>query len=387
MKRFKFLLSVLFVLIFASSLNAATATKSYTYSGSLTSGQTKTHTLSIPYDGTLALTVYTSNSSDVVVAYVKNSGTLIIGTNTTGSAEVSAGSTLSIQVMAAHVASNTSYYRLKFKLTYTPNSAPVISSISATPSSTTYGNSVTVKVSATDADGNLSYVKFVKGSSSVTDSTSPYSQAYSGLAAGSHSVTAYAVDTNAASDDASVSFTVNKRPISVKANSGTSIQGASPSNPGLTLTSGSMAYSQSLSGIGLSNSFGITSSSPVGSYTLTVNGSPANYAVTKTAGVWVVQSGNITETDADGDGIDDNMEKTLCNNLTTLTASNLTKPDADGDLYSNIVERLGGASDSSFTSGTSWGSSSAPGSAYSGLTLITPTGIVLSINTSDLTVN
>ena len=212
---------VLFIcsLLFAS--NAQAATKSFSYYGYLSSGQTKTHQLVIPYDGTLKLTVRSmTGRQNYIVAYVKNSGKAILGTGTSSSittkpTAVSAGDSLTIEVFPAHLQSSRGQYYITCKLTYTPNRAPVVSSITASPSTTTYGNSVTVKVAASDADGNLSYVKFTKGSSSVNDTTSPYAHTYAGLAAGTHTVKAYAVDTKAASDDASVSFKINKATPSV----------------------------------------------------------------------------------------------------------------------------------------------------------------------------
>jgi hypothetical protein len=61
-------------------------------------------------------------------------------------------------------------------------------------------------------------------------------------------------------------LTVNKRNITVTALGGTSVYGDSPSNPGLSATN--LASFDTVSALtGLSNSFGITNTSTVNTYT------------------------------------------------------------------------------------------------------------------------
>jgi hypothetical protein len=71
---------------------------------------------------------------------------------------------------------------------------------------------------------------------------------------------------------------------------GTSIYGSSPSNPGLAATG--LQNGQDVSALtGLFNTFGISSTSSVGSYSLSVGGALTNpnYTVTSTVnGQWVV---------------------------------------------------------------------------------------------------
>ena len=87
-------------------------------------------------------------------------------------------------------------------------------------------------------------------------------------------------------------------PITVTATGGTSVYGSSPSNPGFTVTG--LVNSQTTSVLtGLSNSFGITSASDVGSspYTLAVSGilSNANYSITaRNTADWSVTPATLT---------------------------------------------------------------------------------------------
>ena len=86
------------------------------------------------------------------------------------------------------------------------------------------------------------------------------------------------------------SWTVNPAPVTVTALGGSSTVGSSPGNPGLSATG--LQNGQSASVLtGLSNSFGITSTSPIGSYVMSVIGTltNANYTVVGTnSGTWSV---------------------------------------------------------------------------------------------------
>jgi len=86
------------------------------------------------------------------------------------------------------------------------------------------------------------------------------------------------------------SWTVNPAPVTVTALGGSSTYGASPANPGLSATG--LQNGQSASVLtGLSNSFGITSTSPIGSYVLSVVGTltNGNYTVVgSNSGTWNV---------------------------------------------------------------------------------------------------
>jgi hypothetical protein len=89
-------------------------------------------------------------------------------------------------------------------------------------------------------------------------------------------------------------FAITPAPVIVTALGGSSNYGSSPSNPGLSATG--LQNGQSVNVLtGLSNSFGITSTSAVGSYTLHVIGTLTNpnYSLTGTNnGIWTVNSGS-----------------------------------------------------------------------------------------------
>jgi len=87
-------------------------------------------------------------------------------------------------------------------------------------------------------------------------------------------------------------LTVNPAPVTVTALSGSSIYGASSSNPGLSATGLQNGESASVL-TGLSNSFGISKTSAAASYVLSVTGTLANpnYVVAGTvSGTWLVYS-------------------------------------------------------------------------------------------------
>ena len=73
------------------------------------------------------------------------------------------------------------------------------------------------------------------------------------------------------------------------ANSGVSVYGQSPTNPGLTVIG--LQNGDALTG--LSNSFGITNFTNAATTTLNVNGtfSNQNYVVSRRAGIWIARSG------------------------------------------------------------------------------------------------
>ena len=100
----------------------------------------------------------------------------------------------------------------------------------------------------------------------------------------------------------SVSFTITVGAavslITVTANSGSSSYGESPANPGFTATGLLPGDDESVL-TGLSNSFGITSATEVGTYTLEVIGTLSNAKYTVTdfySGQWTVNPANITVT-------------------------------------------------------------------------------------------
>jgi hypothetical protein len=357
-------------------------------SGSISSGMSNNLYVVFPYSGTAVFAFICTYPQATVGGRLYRGTTLIdsrtpsTGGCTFGGVSVVAGVTYNLN---SYCTAGSGNYVTVITLTYTPNSAPVITSMTASPSAPLYGQSVTVTVTATDADSNLSYVRFSKDGVNVDDNTSPFAQVYSGLGAGIHTVTAYAVDTQAASDDEVIQFTVSQRPISVMANSGTSLYGTAPTGQGLSLVSGSLVNGDTLASIGLSADTAITLGTPPGTYTIAVAGTPANYSVTGTSGTWTVVNAVNGYADSDNDVIPDNIEMRLFGNLTTVSSVNQLSVDADGDLFSRLVEALGGLSEGTFTTGTNWTTSNAPGSNLSGgPILVTSSGACLSVNTGTL---
>jgi filamentous hemagglutinin family protein len=100
-------------------------------------------------------------------------------------------------------------------------------------------------------------------------------------------------------------LTINPAPVTVTALGGSSIYGSSPANPGLSATG--LQNGQTASALtGLSNSFGITSATNAGGYTLSVAGTltNANYTVTSTIpGAWTVNPAPVTVTALGGSSI------------------------------------------------------------------------------------
>ncbi len=95
------------------------------------------------------------------------------------------------------------------------NQLPTVSITSpANNASFTAPVSVTINASASDADGTVSLVEFFNGSTKLgEDATSPYSFAWTGVAAGSYTLTAKATDNNSgATTSAAVNITVQAAP-------------------------------------------------------------------------------------------------------------------------------------------------------------------------------
>ncbi|MBP6858642.1 MAG: fibronectin type III domain-containing protein [Candidatus Pacebacteria bacterium] len=100
-----------------------------------------------------------------------------------------------------------------FKTDAPANSAPVVS-ISA-PTTATAPASIILTASATDSDGTISSVSFYNGSTLLgTDTTAPYSYSWTGVVAGTYTVTARATDnTGASTPSASAKITITAVPV------------------------------------------------------------------------------------------------------------------------------------------------------------------------------
>lgn len=95
------------------------------------------------------------------------------------------------------------------------NVAPTVSLTSpANGASFTAPASITISANATDSDGTVSKVDFYNGATLLnSDTTSPYSYTWTGVAAGTYSITAKATDNSGAvTTSAAVSVTVNAAP-------------------------------------------------------------------------------------------------------------------------------------------------------------------------------
>ena len=92
----------------------------------------------------------------------------------------------------------------------TGNRAPTVSLTRPASSSTfTAPASITVEATASDADGNIARVDFYQGSTLLrSDTSSPYSYTWTGVAAGSYQLTARAVDNDGATTQDSANITV-----------------------------------------------------------------------------------------------------------------------------------------------------------------------------------
>ncbi len=360
-------------------------------SGSISSGMSNYLYVVFPYSGTAVFAFICTYPQATVGGRLYRGSTLLdsrvpsTAGYTFGGVFVVAGETYNLY---SYCTAGSGNYVTVITLNYTPNRAPVIMAMTASPLAPQYGQSVTVTVTATDADNNLSFIRFVKDGVNVDGNASPYAHIYSGLGAGTHTVTAYAVDTQAASDDEVLQFTITQRPISVRAKSGTSLYGTTPSEQGVELVSGSLVNGDTLASIGLSTDTVITRSTPSRVYAIAVAGSPANYSVTRISGTWTVVNAVDGYADTDGDWIPDNIEMRLFGNLTTVSSVSQLSTDTDNDLFSRLVEALGGQTEGTYTSGLNWPSASAQGANLpNGLLLVTSCGACLSVDSGNLTIN
>ena len=113
-------------------------------------------------------------------------------------------------------------------VTGTSNTAPTVSLTSPANNSTyTAPASISIAATASDVDGSISKVDFYNGATLLySDATSPYSYSWTGVAAGSYSITAKAYDNNnTLTTSSAVSVTVN-----AAANQAPTVSITSPAN-------------------------------------------------------------------------------------------------------------------------------------------------------------
>ncbi|MCR5889841.1 Ig-like domain-containing protein [Hymenobacter sp. J193] len=111
----------------------------------------------------------------------------------------------------ASASTGTNVNWLTFSSVTTTNTPPTVSLTSPTSGATfTAPASITITANAADANGTVSKVEFYRGTTLLgTDTSAPYSYTWTGVAAGSYSITAKATDNQGAvTTSAAVSVTV-----------------------------------------------------------------------------------------------------------------------------------------------------------------------------------
>jgi hypothetical protein len=92
-------------------------------------------------------------------------------------------------------------------------------------------------------------------------------------------------------------LTITKAPLTLAVNSGgTSQYGLTPTNPGIGVTGGTLYYGDTLSGLGVGDSFNLTSASNANTYTINVTGYTglANYTVTPVSATYIITKAPLT---------------------------------------------------------------------------------------------
>jgi uncharacterized protein (DUF2141 family) len=175
-----------------------------------TSGSAFTAPASIP------LTAAASDADGAVVRVDFRAGSQMIGSDTTNPfsvswTNVSAGN-YTITAVATDNNGATATSAIAVSVSAPGNQLPSVSLTSPSAGgSYTAPASFTLTASASDADGTIARVDFYRGSTLIgSDTTSPYSIAWTNVPAGSYSLTAVATDNaGAARTSAAVSITVN----------------------------------------------------------------------------------------------------------------------------------------------------------------------------------
>jgi hypothetical protein len=192
------------------------------------------------------------------------------------------------------------------------NAAPTVSITSpAINASFTAPASINISASAADSDGTISKVDFYNGATLLgTDTTSPYSFAWSNVAAGSYSLTAKATDNNGAvSTSTAVSITVGS------ANQAPSVSLIAPANgatfsapASITITATATDSDGTISKVDFyrgTNLLGTATSAPysytwtnvaVGTYSITARVTDNKGAVTTSSAASVTVAANLSPT-------------------------------------------------------------------------------------------
>jgi hypothetical protein len=184
-------------------------------------------------------------------------------------ANVVSGRSYRYRVRAANSVGSSAYSNIATPSTSTVANQPPAVSIQSTSSSTlTAPASISLTATASDSDGSIAKVEFFNGSTRIgTDSSSPYAMSWTNVAAGTHSLTAKAIDNQGASTvSAPITIMVNapnKAPTISLSSSSTATSLVAPATINLSATAsdsdGSIAKVEFFNG---STRIGADSSSP-----------------------------------------------------------------------------------------------------------------------------
>src|SRR3569833_2267799 len=159
------------------------------------------------------------------VAFSQSGTQVTIASNAQWNQSIASGATFSVGFNGNSTGTNTSPTSFALNGTAcnsgggTPTNTPPTVSLTSPTASQTFaeGAAVSLAATASDSDGTVAHVDFrVDGALVNSDTTAPFAFSATGLAAGTHSVTATAVDNGGASTStAAVSFTVGASTASI----------------------------------------------------------------------------------------------------------------------------------------------------------------------------
>jgi endo-1,3(4)-beta-glucanase len=207
-----------------------TSTPDYTWQATNTANPTVTFKPGTPITGCDFAILYVQIGAGGYAGYIMNPS----GANFTYSFTAATGSAISIyftyRISAGGAERNSSATPHTFTVGQCggASNVPPSASITSPANGATFTApaSITINANATDSDGTISKVEFYNGATLLgTDTSSPYSFSWTGVAAGTYSLTAKATDNSlAVTTSSAVSITVNA------ANSAPAVSITSPAN-------------------------------------------------------------------------------------------------------------------------------------------------------------
>ncbi|HTJ53412.1 MAG TPA: Ig-like domain-containing protein, partial [Cyclobacteriaceae bacterium] len=214
-----------------------TSTPDYSWQATNSANPTITFIPGTPITGCDFAIVYVKIGSGGYAGYIMNAS----GSNFTYSITAATGSAVSIyftyRISAGGAERNSSASPGSFTVGScggTANISPTVSISSPTTGATfTAPASITINATASDSDGTISKVEFYNGTTLLgTDTSSPYSYAWTGVTAGSYSLTAKATDNaTATTTSTAVSVTVSAANVAPTVSITSPTNGASFSAP------------------------------------------------------------------------------------------------------------------------------------------------------------